>query len=636
MRHALLVGLFLSVAGCSDEPAGPREPAAATITLTGPASSIVPNEEVALQAAVRAADGSAITAAPVAWTSSDSTVATVSTTGLLKAVAAGVTTITATSGSAKAELLLSVDPGGFVGAAGGTISAFNGGVRLVVPPGALSSGTAIRLGPIAAVTPDPTFVRNSGGAVTLNGSFAIPAQLTLSYNPADLPAGLPESRLGLRVTGNNAWLPIAGGSVNAAAHTVTGSITGSGHYGVGMRPSETPCTAAEHRQFDFRIGAFNWAGPNNLTGEAEVVADAMGCTLRETLRISNNSEVRAVFFYEPSNREWHYTSIGGSVITRISGGRDGTRMVLYNPQRNSRVVWEELSGSSHMQAGESSTNGTSWTRGGAGTYTRKAVAANVLTPAGGRIVLAGGAVVLDAPAGAVSQNVTIDVLTGGRGGPLDPAVVRDGHYTLTTSPAVTFQQPVRLSLKYGPANGPLGVPESDFGIAVLNGARWENVAGSQADTAANTVTAAITAPGVFTARRVPASSCTEAEHRQFDFWIGEWDVNTVPSSITREASGCAIYEDYQAPLRGLSISVYDPRNRTWNQTYVTSNGGLLLLTGTFADGKMVLFERAPDGSLRSRWTWERIDANTVTQRAERTPDNGQSWLPQFLGTYRRR
>src|SRR5689334_20842315 len=52
-------------------------------------------------------------------------------------------------------------------------------------------------------------------------------------------------------------------------------------------------------------------------------------------------------------------------------------------------------------------------------------------------------------------------------------------------------------------------------------------------------------------------ACSTTEHRQFDFWIGEWQVRTPDGKvagrnhITREYTGCVIHEHYSTD-RGYS------------------------------------------------------------------------------------
>jgi hypothetical protein len=641
MRIVVLLLAMIPLSACSTDTAGPRGETlvAASITFDALPASVVPNEERSISAIVKSANGTVIPGAAVQWSTSGAGVASISATGVLKGLAPGSARITASSGSATSSFDITVDQGGFVGAAGGTITAFNGGVVLAVPAGALSTGTAIRLGAISSPPPDPTFVRGSGGAVTFSGTFAVPARLTLTYDPAEMPAGLPEPRLGLRTLSNNAWTSIAGSTVDAGANSVSASITTAGSYGVGMRPSEAACTAAEHRQFDFLLGTFGWAGPSNLAGEAEIVADAQGCVLRETLRIPNVVEVRAVLFYEPASMQWHYTSVDGSTVTRLSGGREDARMVLYSANRQRRVVWETLSAQSYRQAGES-LSGTAWTRQAEGVYTRKNVSVpdNVITPAGGKIVLANGAVTLEAPAGAVTQNVAVTVTVAATGGPGDPAIVRGAVYTLSSTPAVTFQQPVKLTLAYDPTKGPGGVQESQFGIAASNGIEWKTVPNTSVDATANTSIASITTLGMFTTRRVePTTPCVGDKYRQFDFWLGDWDVGgTIHSSITAEPGGCAIYELYRVAIPGKSISVYDPVTDMWYQTYLGGGVSVLPMSGGIENGKMVMYVLDPAGARSQRWTWTPVDANTVTQKAETPAGNEVTWTQVFFGTYRRR
>src|SRR6185503_6895953 len=63
----------------------------------------------------------------------------------------------------------------------------------------------------------------------------------------------------------------------------------------------------------------------------------------------------------------------------------------------------------------------------------------------------------------------------------------------------------------------------------------------------------------------PPAPCTAPENRQFDFWVGEWQV-TKPdgkaagtNSITREYGGCVIHEHYATPkgYSGEGLNAYD-------------------------------------------------------------------------------
>lgn len=90
--------------------------------------------------------------------------------------------------------------------------------------------------------------------------------------------------------------------------------------------------------------------------------------------------------------------------------------------------------------------------------------------------------------------------------------------------------------------------------------------------------------------------CCSDKYREFDFWIGSWDVvdtlgNKVgENEITRIEEGCALTEKWTGAMggTGTSINYYNPKEDTWNQLWVSSNGVILKLKGTATDGQMVL------------------------------------------------
>ena len=92
----------------------------------------------------------------------------------------------------------------------------------------------------------------------------------------------------------------------------------------------------------------------------------------------------------------------------------------------------------------------------------------------------------------------------------------------------------------------------------------------------------------------PASPCpSKAEYRQFDFWVGEWDVTDhdrkiATSSIQRIVGDCIIFENYfQADgYTGKSFSFYDANLGKWRQTWVDTSGNVGEFSGEFRDGAM--------------------------------------------------
>jgi hypothetical protein len=145
------------------------------------------------------------------------------------------------------------------------------------------------------------------------------------------------------------------------------------------------------------------------------------------------------------------------------------------------------------------------------------------------------------------------------------------------------------------------------------------------------------------AQDAPATPCAAAEHRQFDFWLGDWEVLGAggkvagTNRITRDYDGCVLREQYDTGrgYRGSSFNVYDAGRRQWHQTWVDTTGTLLLLDGGLVDGRMVLEGTTLDArgaSIRHRITWTPNPDGTVRQFWESTNAAGE-WGVAFDGQY---
>ncbi|MGQ0704399.1 MAG: hypothetical protein ACT4PM_14895 [Gemmatimonadales bacterium] len=143
--------------------------------------------------------------------------------------------------------------------------------------------------------------------------------------------------------------------------------------------------------------------------------------------------------------------------------------------------------------------------------------------------------------------------------------------------------------------------------------------------------------------------CQGREYRQFDFWIGEWQVTDSTgrvigeNRITSEYGGCALREQWQARGRhaGSSLNIYDAGRRVWHQTWVDTNGLLLLLDGGLQEGRMVLSgaTTGADGTTtthRIMWWAEPGNPDLVHQVWEQSLDEGRTWKVVFHGRYVRR
>lgn len=138
--------------------------------------------------------------------------------------------------------------------------------------------------------------------------------------------------------------------------------------------------------------------------------------------------------------------------------------------------------------------------------------------------------------------------------------------------------------------------------------------------------------------------CSSPECRQFDFWIGDWTVEANgktagTSRITPILGGCVLMEEWQSGsgFEGKSFNRYDGATGTWEQFWVDNRGGVLKLSGGYADGKMTMSGAsiARGEPALNRITWHNNADGTVRQVWEQSTDDGESWKTVFDGLYRR-
>ncbi|MES2296485.1 MAG: hypothetical protein V4582_05555 [Pseudomonadota bacterium] len=147
----------------------------------------------------------------------------------------------------------------------------------------------------------------------------------------------------------------------------------------------------------------------------------------------------------------------------------------------------------------------------------------------------------------------------------------------------------------------------------------------------------------------PPPACQGPEYRQFDFWIGHWDVYGPAGAKVGEnliepfANGCGLIENWTGGggTTGKSLNMYDASDKQWHQAWVDSSGSRLLLDGHFADGKMVLGSNGPNPAkpgttLRQQITWSQAPDGSVRQLWQTSVDEGKTWSTAFDGKYVKR
>ncbi|HEX6315145.1 MAG TPA: hypothetical protein VFZ73_09815 [Gemmatimonadaceae bacterium] len=140
--------------------------------------------------------------------------------------------------------------------------------------------------------------------------------------------------------------------------------------------------------------------------------------------------------------------------------------------------------------------------------------------------------------------------------------------------------------------------------------------------------------------------CSSPQHRQFDFWIGEWNVRDRSgrllgvSRVERMPDDCALYESWSGTGgdRGHSVSAYDSSANTWHQTWV-DDAGTMVLSGGLINDEMVLEgeRRLPDGTeTLERATWTPGADGSVRLVWLSSRERGMRWTTAYEAIYHRK
>jgi hypothetical protein len=148
------------------------------------------------------------------------------------------------------------------------------------------------------------------------------------------------------------------------------------------------------------------------------------------------------------------------------------------------------------------------------------------------------------------------------------------------------------------------------------------------------------------AQEAPAPGCSGSQAREFDFWIGRWEVTEKGrpagvNSIERILDGCALLENWTGAggSSGKSLNFFDAADGQWHQTWIDGSGGALFLAGKFTNGAMRMEGTRPASAkqpaTRHRITWTPNADGTVRQLWESAPLDVEQWSVLFDGTYTR-
>ena len=138
-----------------------------------------------------------------------------------------------------------------------------------------------------------------------------------------------------------------------------------------------------------------------------------------------------------------------------------------------------------------------------------------------------------------------------------------------------------------------------------------------------------------------------AEVRQFDFWVGHWNVFDASgkavgkSHIEKILNDVVILENWSggSGYRGKSFNHYLVNEEKWIQYWVDQNSGRIYFEGIYDAGQgamvfrqQLIAEDAPQRQLR----FFHLSPDSVRQLSQTSTDGGRNWTIEYDFTYVRR
>jgi hypothetical protein len=162
------------------------------------------------------------------------------------------------------------------------------------------------------------------------------------------------------------------------------------------------------------------------------------------------------------------------------------------------------------------------------------------------------------------------------------------------------------------------------------------------------------------------SACATAEARQFDFWLGDWQIDQqirqadgswlhlpARTSVTSVLDGCALLEHWEGDVKfywekmdaiehmeGLSVRSYDPEAGEWCIHWMDSRHPRFgpPFCGRFAGGRgdFVQERETPAGTRRTRIRFSETGDGGVRWELAIGAPEGASWTPLWVMDMKRR
>jgi hypothetical protein len=131
-----------------------------------------------------------------------------------------------------------------------------------------------------------------------------------------------------------------------------------------------------------------------------------------------------------------------------------------------------------------------------------------------------------------------------------------------------------------------------------------------------------------------------SDYRQFDFWLGDWDVfdkagDALGSShVERILANCVLFETWRGlgAGEGRSLSSWNPGLHRWEQYWVDGQGVPIFFTGRLEQGELRLraYSASRSGTpLQRRMTFSKLPDGRVRQLSESSSDGGRTWVAEY-------
>jgi hypothetical protein len=144
-------------------------------------------------------------------------------------------------------------------------------------------------------------------------------------------------------------------------------------------------------------------------------------------------------------------------------------------------------------------------------------------------------------------------------------------------------------------------------------------------------------PIVVPATEVAVTACSTAPYHAADFLLGEWMIRTPggdyvgKTELTPQLSNCLLQQTTKGRdgYEAKAFLAYGRLVALWRLTHVGSDGERLFLSGTAGAGTLVLQGSEIVGGVPSlvRLTYTAVDGDRLSQRWERSTNNGTTWEP---------